>query len=65
MRRVAETGDLVGCRYTQLTTEAFTYLERLMRRPQSAARSQATAGTGDNRLRQIFRRPIDAFTSKR
>lgn len=62
VRRVAEKGDLVGCQYTELTTEAFTFLERLMRRAQPSPAPAAAAATGDNRLRQIFRRPIEAFT---
>ena len=60
VRRFAENGDLAGCRYTQLTTEAFTFLERLMRRAQPPR--ERTSGEGDSRLRRIFRRPIEAFS---
>lgn len=61
VRRFAENGDLAGCSYTQLTTEAFTFLERLMRRAQPSRPTNDTSG--DNRLRRIFRRPIEAFSS--
>ena len=63
VRRFAENGDLAGCRYTQLTTEAFTFLERLMRRAEPAPPPAAEATPGDSRLRRIFRRPIEAFSA--
>ena len=63
VRRFAENGDLAGCRYTQLTTEAFTFLERLMRRAQPSLAGQTGPADGDSRLRRIFRRPIEAFSS--
>ena len=62
VRRIAENGDLAGCRYTQLTTEAFTFLERLMRRPAPSSKESSDAVSGDSRLRRIFRRPIEAFS---
>ena len=62
VRRVAEKGDLVGCRYTELTTEAFTFLERLMRRAQPSPPAPKEPAGGDGHLRRIFRRPIEAFT---
>ena len=61
VRRVAENGDLVGCQYTQLTTEAFTFLERLMRRAQPT-RPAAPERSRESRLARIFRRPVEAFS---
>ena len=62
VRRIAENGDLAGCQYTQLTTEAFTFLERLMCRPAPSRKESAEPAAGDSRLRRIFRRPIEAFS---